>query len=91
MFGSIEDPATGSAACALTAYLSLAGDEKQKQTGLRDSKQKRTIKFEIDQGKDIGRPSVIRTEVTVNADGDGVRNITLKGSAVKVMDGTLVI
>ncbi|KAH8799128.1 hypothetical protein F5884DRAFT_825378 [Xylogone sp. PMI_703] len=91
MYGSIEDPATGSAACALTAYLSLKSNERNRETILYNNTKAKEAKFEIHQGEYIGRPSVIGIEVIVAVDSDTVLNLVMKGSAVKIMEGTLVI
>lgn len=57
--GVIEDPATGSAAAALPAYLRHMGLEKPA--------------FLIHQGDDMGRPSRITVTVTTDDDGDHVQ------------------
>ena len=67
--------ATGSAAAALSAYL---GDlEKVSQS------------FEISQGVKMGRPSKILA--TVEVDDGRYKEVTIAGSAVKVMQGQLTI
>lgn len=69
-----EDPATGSAAAALGAYLTTL--KGQAQT------------LEITQGIEMGRPSQIFVSTTLK---DGkVSSVTVRGSAVKIMQGTLV-
>ncbi|TGJ87139.1 hypothetical protein E0Z10_g1573 [Xylaria hypoxylon] len=70
-----EDPATGSAATALGAYLTLA-------------QEKRATKFQMTQGVEMGRMSVISVETTVKEEG-GVGEVYLGGTAVMVMQGTL--
>jgi trans-2,3-dihydro-3-hydroxyanthranilate isomerase len=70
-----EDPATGSAAAVLAAYLTE-----------RDS---RPLSLIIHQGDDMGRPSVIRAETT--ATGGRCDSVTIAGSAVRVMEGRLVL
>ena len=73
--GIPEDPATGSAAAALAAFLGqLEGD---------------SARFAISQGVDMGRPSRIAAEVTVE-DGTPVA-VTIEGEAVRVMEGRLVL
>lgn len=57
--GVIEDPATGSAAAALPAYLRHMGLERPA--------------FLIHQGDDMGRPSRITVTVTTDDDGDHVQ------------------
>ncbi|KAG0652463.1 isomerase [Hyphodiscus hymeniophilus] len=74
---TMEDPATGSAACALGSYLAL--------------RQNRTRKFEVTQGVEMGRKSVIGVEVVVDKEGRRVESVKLSGSAVLVMEGTLRI
>lgn len=73
--GIPEDPATGSAAAALAAYL-----------GRLDGA---SATFEITQGVDMGRPSSISAEVTVE-DGQPVA-VAIAGDAVKVMEGRLTL
>ncbi|KAK5044798.1 hypothetical protein LTR84_010454 [Exophiala bonariae] len=81
--GSREDPATGSAASALTSYLSL-----QKGTPGRYS-------YRIIQGVEMGQKSQIFVNVGVKekASGDGVEieEVLLSGSAVLTMQGSLQI
>lgn len=77
MESTMEDPATGSAACALGSYLAL--------------KEKRMTRFEITQGVEMGRKSVIGVEVVVDSEGRKVQSVRLSGSAVQVMEGTLRI
>ncbi|KAK3994237.1 phenazine biosynthesis PhzC/PhzF protein [Cladorrhinum sp. PSN332] len=70
-----EDPATGSAACTLASYLSLA------------EKAEKGARFEITQGVEMGRRSEIVVEATVgNAE---VKEIFLGGTAVVVMNGSI--
>lgn len=77
MESTMEDPATGSAACALSSYLAL--------------KERKTRRFEITQGVEMGRRSVIGVEVVVGEEGERVQSVKLSGSAVQVMEGTLRI
>jgi PhzF family phenazine biosynthesis protein len=72
--GILEDPATGSAACALGALLSLRAKEKK-------------VIYEITQGVEMGRRSDIGMAVTLNGGLDGVETLELSGSSVKVMEG----
>lgn len=72
--GVPEDPATGSASATLSALLGEGDGASQR--------------FTISQGVAMGRPSVIRTEVVVA--GGKAEAVTVSGSAVKVMEGTLV-
>ena len=73
---NLEDPATGSAASALGSYLTL-------------TEEKKGARFEITQGVEIGRKSVISVETTTRG-GDGkLEEVWLGGTAVVVMSGTL--
>ncbi|KAK5132537.1 hypothetical protein LTR08_008854 [Meristemomyces frigidus] len=74
--GSFEDPATGSAACALSAFLAM----KQRA---------RTMSFTITQGVEMGRKSDIGVHVTLKESLDAVEKVELIGSAVKVMEGSI--
>ena len=71
-----EDPATGSAAGALCAYLaSLAPDSDGE------------FVFTLDQGVEMGRPS--RIEVTVEKQGGAVGAVLIGGTCVEMMRGQL--
>jgi trans-2,3-dihydro-3-hydroxyanthranilate isomerase len=79
MFGSgvgiYEDPATGSAAAALAAYLGKrAGSDG-------------THRWRIEQGVEMGRPSLIEAEADVR--GGSVTAVRVGGRAVMVSRGTL--
>jgi trans-2,3-dihydro-3-hydroxyanthranilate isomerase len=73
-----EDPATGSASAALGTF--LVSLEPQMD---------RTARIIIEQGVEMGRPS----EIIVNARKSGslVDNVTIEGSCVPVMQGTLAL
>lgn len=75
----IEDPATGSAACALSSYLTLRQPELQNQT----------FRFEIDQGVEMGRESNIVVEVTLRD--SKIDTVKLSGTATQVMRGYVTI
>jgi trans-2,3-dihydro-3-hydroxyanthranilate isomerase len=75
--GVMEDPATGSAAGALGGYLS------------RILKFPPELKLTIEQGKEIGRKSTLRTEV--RCDRGFVQNVKVSGSVVSVGEGSLII
>ena len=77
--GPLEDPATGSAASDLAAYLSLedGGDGK-------------ALKYEIVQGIEMGRRSEILLEVEMNED-RSISRVHLEGGAVQVMEGRLTV
>jgi len=77
--GSLEDPATGSAASDLAAYLSLT------EGGSRE-----TLKYEIVQGVEMGRRSEILIEVDLTQD-RAISELYLEGGAVEVMEGRLTI
>jgi PhzF family phenazine biosynthesis protein len=72
--GVMEDPATGSASCALSAFLSLKSREK-------------VVAYELTQGVEMGRQSDIVIEVALNDALDGVERLEMSGSSVKVMEG----
>lgn len=74
-----EDPATGSAACTLSAYLAL-----------KEGKKGGTMRFNITQGVEMGRKSDIGVEVGLGSDG-GLESVTLSGGAVEVMKGSLIL
>lgn len=74
--GIAEDPATGSAAAA---FAGLVNDFDDLPNG--------TFQYRIEQGFEMGRPSLIDLEIEVF---DGELTATrIGGNAVKVMDGTL--
>ena len=73
--GIPEDPATGSAAAALAAYLGQLNGASQD--------------FDIEQGSEMGRPSLIEASVSVQ-DGQPVA-VTISGKARKIMEGRLTI
>jgi PhzF family phenazine biosynthesis protein len=77
---TMEDPATGSAACTLASNLALATGGDQ------------LLRFEITQGVEMGRRSEIVVEVLPGVDEKGkpcIKEVHLGGSAVPVMHGTL--
>jgi predicted PhzF superfamily epimerase YddE/YHI9 len=78
--GPAEDPATGSAAGALSGYIS---------TELFNAGHGGRYSFEITQGVEIGRESELYTEVYMSEDGK-VEKVELYGTAVKVMEGKIV-
>ncbi|MCJ1282874.1 hypothetical protein MMC26_002200 [Xylographa opegraphella] len=75
-----EDPATGSAACALTCYLAL----QHKLPGKK-------FTYDIKQGADMGRESHIGVEVTIDATGGVIEKVVLSGTAVVVSQGTMTV
>ncbi|KAE9369211.1 Diaminopimelate epimerase-like protein [Stipitochalara longipes BDJ] len=82
MFGSREDPGTGSASSALGCY--LAGFE-EKEAG------KGPVRFVFEQGVEMGRRNQIEVEVTRGDGGVGVEKVVLSGSAITVMEGSLQV
>lgn len=77
---AMEDPATGSAACALASYLGLYQEDQKSAT------------YEICQGVEMGRDSLILVDVEVNKEGDGSKRLVslhLGGTAVEVMSGSI--
>ncbi|RVX69731.1 hypothetical protein B0A52_06375 [Exophiala mesophila] len=75
----LEDPATGSASAALTAYLALQkGDPST------------PYKFELEQGVEMGRRSIIGSEVHLSEDGKAIKTIILSGQSKPVMRGELL-
>ncbi|KAM5346512.1 hypothetical protein ACJ41O_009517 [Fusarium nematophilum] len=79
MEATMEDPATGSAACALSSYLSLKHSNAQDQT----------FRYEIDQGVEMGRESNITVEVAVKA--SKIDTVKLSGTAAPVMRGYVTV
>ncbi|KAL8695379.1 MAG: hypothetical protein Q9218_000138 [Villophora microphyllina] len=75
-----EDPATGSAASALSAYLAL-----QRGTGGL------TYSFNVEQGVEMGRKSEIGIKVRLNESGQTVKEVFLSGSAVSISQGTMFV
>ena len=75
-----EDPATGSAACDMGAYLAL---ERGGKGAVYD--------LDIEQGVEMGRRSVIGVSVRLDGTGKGVETVVLKGTAVSVMEGVVEV
>jgi trans-2,3-dihydro-3-hydroxyanthranilate isomerase len=73
-----EDPATGSACAALAGFLAL-----------RSEKRDGTLKWMVDQGVEMGRPS--RLELEVELKGGQLSKIKVGGASVLVSSGTLHI
>jgi PhzF family phenazine biosynthesis protein len=76
--GFLEDPATGSAASTLAAFLSIDANTPNGEH-----------KYQMVQGVEMGRRSEIGLKVRTNAVGDGVEEVTLSGKAVVVTEGKL--
>jgi len=75
--GVFEDPATGSAAAALAGYLAE-----------RDTLREGTSRWVIEQGFEMGRPSLIQIEV--DKENAQVTAVRVGGTAVRMMEGTLL-
>ncbi len=75
-----EDPATGSAACALSTCLAL-------QEGVAGQ----SYSYVIEQGAYIGRDSQIGVKVTLDESGKRVKQVVLSGGAVVVTQGTIAV
>jgi PhzF family phenazine biosynthesis protein len=77
MEGAFEDPATGSAACALGSLLALKHKQKK-------------VEFVVTQAVEMGRKSDIGVTVTLKEESlDAVEKVELSGAAVKVMEGSI--
>ncbi|HTR77105.1 MAG TPA: PhzF family phenazine biosynthesis protein [Gemmatimonadaceae bacterium] len=74
--GVPEDPATGSAAVALGGYLAR-----------RDSRQTGTLRWVVEQGFEMGRPSIL--EIEVDKSGGAVTASRVGGSSVVVCEGQM--
>lgn len=79
MTGAFEDPAGGSATCALSGNLSIQQSDGQ------DVK----FRYEIDQGVEMGRESNIIVDVHVK--GSEIRFVKLSGTATHVTKGSITI
>jgi trans-2,3-dihydro-3-hydroxyanthranilate isomerase len=75
-FNIIEDPATGSAAAALAGYLAKRSWHKEG-----------TLKWTIEQGFEMGRPSLLYLEADL-AD-SAITAVRVGGTAVRMSDGQL--
>ncbi|KAL8377664.1 hypothetical protein RB595_008385 [Gaeumannomyces hyphopodioides] len=91
-----EDPATGSAASALSCYLALSDSAVLCGDGAAEGRAlgaEETVFFEVEQGVEMGRHSVIHVEVVrerkAGAHGWGIKEVYLGGTAVMVMEGTV--
>jgi PhzF family phenazine biosynthesis protein len=78
MFGTREDPATGSAGSGFSCWFVLQN-------------KKRDVTFEITQGVEMGRQSDIGVKVRKTEDGKGIEEVLLSGTAVKIMDGNIEV
>jgi trans-2,3-dihydro-3-hydroxyanthranilate isomerase len=75
-YGIAEDPATGSAAVALGGYLAA-----------RSPRHDGTLRWIIEQGFEMGRPSIL--EVEVDKHGGVITAVRLGGSSVVVCEGQI--
>jgi PhzF family phenazine biosynthesis protein len=80
LYGAFEDAATGSAASALGSYLSLV-----------DAKTLGSYDYDIVQGVEMGRRSEIGVKVMLAEDGKSITSIVLKGKAVKIAEGKILV
>lgn len=79
MLGGLEDPATGSSACGLAAYLALT-------EGLAGQE----YKYHVVQGVEMGRRSDIGVAVSMDSDGK-IEQVVLTGTAVQVSEGKITV
>ena len=77
-FGVLEDPATGSACAALGGYLAK-----------RDPRSDGTLAWVVEQGVNMGRPSII--EVEADTRGGALTAVRVGGSSVLVTKGELIL
>lgn len=80
---SEEDPATGSAATGLAAYLVSENPAAADQTVVHE--------FHVVQGVEMGRRSDIGVRVSMKKNGEGIDWIELSGSAVSVAKGEIKV
>lgn len=80
MIGSREDSATGSASCALASYLALQ-EPPEKGAG--------PFEFNLTQGVEMGSKSELGVKIIRTEKGDAIESVFLRGTAVKVMEGTI--
>jgi trans-2,3-dihydro-3-hydroxyanthranilate isomerase len=77
-FGIEEDPATGSAVAALAGYL-----------GIRHSLEDGTLKWTIEQGFEMGRPSLLKVEA--DKENGNLKAVRVGGASVLVSEGMMEI
>ena len=73
-----EDPATGSACAGLGGYLAM-----------RDARRDGTLRWVVEQGFEMGRPSIL--EVEVDKREGGITAVRVGGATVMVSEGTMAI
>ena len=71
-----EDPATGSACAALGGYLAA-----------RDPRNDGTLRWVVEQGFEMGRPSIIEVEVDKTA--SAITGVRVGGASVTISEGTI--
>jgi trans-2,3-dihydro-3-hydroxyanthranilate isomerase len=71
-----EDPATGSACAALGGYLAA-----------RDTRQEGTLRWIVEQGFEMGRPSIIEVEVDKSA--GAITAVRVGGASVTMSEGSI--
>ncbi len=76
--GLREDPATGAAAAALAGYL-----------GVRDPRPEGTLRWQVEQGFEMGRPSLLQVEAD-KARGE-ITAARVGGRCVRVSEGTIEV
>ncbi len=74
----LEDPATGSACAAFGGYLAS-----------RDARQEGTLRWVVEQGFEMGRPSILEVETDKNA--GEITGVRVGGKSVVVCEGTIEI
>lgn len=79
MLGSLEDPATGSSACGLAAYLTLT-----------DGQAGQEHKYHVVQGVEMGRRSDIGVAVSMDEERE-IEQVVLTGTAVQVSEGKITV
>jgi trans-2,3-dihydro-3-hydroxyanthranilate isomerase len=76
--GVPEDPATGSAVAGLAGYLAV-----------RDSRQDGTLRWVVEQGFEMGRPSIL--EIEADKKGGKITGVRVGGRTVMVCEGTMTL
>ena len=76
--GISEDPATGSAASALGGYL-----------GVRDPRTDGTLGWRVEQGFEMGRPSIL--EIEIDKVGGAITAVRVGGASVMMAEGWLEV
>jgi trans-2,3-dihydro-3-hydroxyanthranilate isomerase len=78
LMGVPEDPATGSAAVGLAGYLAT-----------RDPRFDGTLRWVVEQGFEMGRPSIL--EVEVDKKGGRITSVRCGGKSVVVCEGRMSV